>query len=333
MTQKEMDMLSSLFHLPAGITMASIHPSASELVMRVACASASMVCPQCHQPSARLHGNYQRTVADLPCAGRDVILLLTVRKFVCGTSTCPQKIFTERLPELVESSARMTTRLLALVQVIGLVAGGQLGTRLAERFGIAIPASTLLLHLMKLFPPPAPAVRVVGVDDWSWKKGRRYGAILVDLERRKIIDLLQDRSSATFAQWLRQHPEVEIISRDRGTEFAAAARSAAPQARQIADRFHVVHNLADALELLLARCRTEIRQASQQTLPEDQPPPEELAPFLPPPQIWRQQPSSRAEHAYQAHRAEREDRYRQIAALHAHGMTQAAIARRVGVSP
>jgi transposase len=185
---------------------------------------------------------------------------------------------------------------------------------------------------MKQSLPTAPPVRVLGVDDWSWKKGRRYGAILVDLERHKIIDLLPDRSSETFARWLRAHPEVEIISRDRGTEFAAAARTAAPQARQIADRFHIVHNLADALELLLARCRTEIRRASQEILPEDQSPPEKQTPSLPLPQTWRLPPSSRAERIYEAHHAEREDRYRQIAALRRQGMTHAAIAQRVGVS-
>ncbi|MDQ2903741.1 MAG: ISL3 family transposase [Chloroflexota bacterium] len=291
-----------------------------------------MACPECHQLSTRIHGAYQRTVADLPCAGRDVMLLFTVRKFVCGTSTCPQRIFTERLPELVESYARMTTRLLALVQTIGLVAGGQCGTRLAERLGITMPASTLLLHVMKLSPPSTQPVRVLGVDDWSWKKGRRYGAILVDLERHTIIDLLPDRSSETFAKWLCKHLEVEIISRDRGTEFAAAARTAAPQARQIADRFHIVHNLAEALESLLARCRTDIRRANQEILPEDLPLPEKCAASLPSSQTWRQQPSSRAERIYEAHRAEREDRYRQIAALRGQGMTHTAIAQRVGVS-
>ena len=174
------ELLSSVFHFPAGITIDSIDPSTNELVMRIACDLPSMPCPECQQPSARIHSRYQRVVADLPCAGRNVLLLLTVRKFVCGTSTCPQRIFTERLPELVASYARMTTRLLALVQTIGLVAGGQLGTHLAERLGITIPASTLLLHLMKLSLPTTPPVRVLGVDDWSWKKGRRYGAILVE---------------------------------------------------------------------------------------------------------------------------------------------------------
>jgi transposase len=329
MTENEMNWLARVLHLPAGISVASFCASPNELTVHAACQTPSMACPVCHQLSARVHGKYQRTLADLPCAGRRVILLLTVRKFMCATATCSQKIFTERLPELVESYARMTSRLLVLVQAIGLVAGGQQGARLAERNGIAMPAPTLLRHLMKLSPPLAPAVRVLGVDDWSWKKGRRYGAILVDLERHKIIDLLQDRESETFAQWLREHPSVKVISRDRGTEFAAGARKGPPQAIQIADRYHLVHNLVETVEQLLARSRTEIRRASQETLPEDQPLEEVAAPVLPSVEIWRQQPSSRTERIYENHQAEREDLYRQIAALHAQGMAQTEIARRV----
>jgi transposase len=322
------EMLSSVFHFPAGITIDSIDSSVNELVIRVACDVPSMPCPECHQPSARIHSCYQRMVADVPCAGRNVILALTLRKFVCGTSICPRKIFTERLPGLVESYARMTSRLIALVQALGLVAGGQKGTRLADRSGIAITPSTLLRHLMQLPPLMARVVRVLGVDDWSWKKGRRYGTILVDLERRKIIDLLPDRSRETFAQWLREHPKVDIISRDRGTDYAAAAREAAPQARQIADRFHLVRNLADVLEQVLARCRAEIRQGQQELLPELA---ASLLRPLPHPKTWKQQPPQQVERKYQAHRSEREDRFQQIMALRSQGLFFAEIAKRVGM--
>ena len=158
------------------------------------------------------------------------------------------------------------------------------------------------------------------------------GTLLVDLERHEIIDVLEDRESATFAAWLLGHPEVEIISRDRATQYAAAARKAAPQARQVADRFHMVHNLVDALERLLARCRPEICRADQEPSLENGPPPEEPSVSLPSPQVWQQHPTGRAERAYEAHRIEREDRYRQIAALHAQGMKQTEIAKQVGMS-
>src|SRR5438067_7699218 len=234
------EMLASVFHFPAGITIDSIDPSANELVIRIACDFPSMPCPECHQLSARIHSGYQRMVADLPCAGRNVILALTVRKFVCGTPTCPRKIFTERLPGLVESYGRMTGRLIALLQAIGVVAGGQKGTRLAARSGIASTPSTLLRHVMRLPAPPTRAVRVLGVDDFAWKKRFTYGTILVDLERRKIIDVLADRESATVEAWLQEHPEVAFVSRDRGKEFTKAATLGAPQAQQVAERFHVV---------------------------------------------------------------------------------------------
>ena len=215
------EMLSSLFHFPAGITVESVHPSANDLVIRISCCNPSMPCPDCQQPSCRIHSHYQRTVADVPCAGRNVILALTVRKFVCHTPSCPHRIFTERLPELVLSYARMTRRLIWLLQITGLATGGELGMRLAERHGIATTPTTLLRHLMKYPSRKAAPVRVLGVDDWSWKKGRRYGTLLVDLERHEIIDVLEDRGSATFAAWLLEHPEVDIISRDRATQYAA----------------------------------------------------------------------------------------------------------------
>src|SRR5712692_3046066 len=195
--------------------------------------------------------------------------MLTVRKFVCSTPTCSHKIFTERLVGLVESYGRMTPRLIALVQSLGVVAGGQMGTRQADRTGIATTPSTLLRHLMQLPAPVTRAVRVLGLDDFAWKKRFTYGTILVDLERRRIIDVLPDRESATVETWLKKHPEVTIVSRDRGKEFAKAATLGAPQARQVVDRFHLVKNLSEVLREILAHCRVEIRQEdADQLLPQ-----------------------------------------------------------------
>jgi len=326
-----MALLTTLFHLPAGIAVTSVHPSASELVIGVACHTTSMPCPQCHQPSARIHGHYQRTVADLPCAGRTVILALTVRKFVCTTPGCPRRIFTERLPGLVQSYARMTTRLIALVQALGLGAGGQLGTRLADRSAIATTPSTLLRHLMQLPPAVARAVRVLGVDDWSWKKRHRYGTLLVDLERHKIVELLADRESATLERWLRGHPEVEIVSRDRGKDYARAVTRAAPQAQQVVDRFHLVRNLAEVLQKLLAHHRAEIRQPEADLLLAEQGREHPARP-IPTPAAWQQRTPPHIEVAHQARQASRDDRFRQMMALRAHGLTQAAIAKRMGMS-
>src|SRR5258708_38792237 len=164
------ELLSSVFHFPAGITIDSIDPSTNELVMRIACDLPSMPCPECQQPSARIHSRYQRVVADLPCAGRNVLLLLTVRKFVCSTPTCPHKIFTERLPRLVQSYGRMTRRLIALLQALGLGAGGQMSARQTDRSGIATSPATLLRYLMQWPASFARAGRDLGVDEFSWQK-------------------------------------------------------------------------------------------------------------------------------------------------------------------
>ena len=316
MDPREIALFSCVFHLPAEITITSVDPSPTELVMGVACQAPRMEYPEYHQPSARIHGSYQRIVADLPCAGRNVILVLTVRKFVCGTPTCPRKIFTECLPGLVESYARMTTRLIALVQSLGLVAGGQMGTRQAERTGIATTPSTLLRHLMQLPAPVKRAIRVLGFDDFAWKKRFTYGTILVDLERRKIIDVLPDRESVTVETWLKEYPEVDIVSRDRGKEFAKAARLGAPQAQQVVDRFHLVKNLSEVLREILGHCRAEIRQGEAPVSQLEKTGEERTRP-LPTAATWQQRTPVQVKKAHQARQASRDDRYQQMMALRA----------------
>jgi transposase len=331
MESREAVLLASILHFPTGITITSVHPSPTELVIRVACQALSMPCPECHQPSTRIHGNYERTVADLPCAGRNVVLFLTVRKFVCTMPTCSRKIFTERLPGLVSSSARMTPRLIALVQSLGFVAGGQMGTRQADRTGIATTPSTLLRHLMQVPAPALRAVRVIGVDDFAWKKRFTYGTIVVDLERRKIIDVLADRESATVEAWFKAHPEIDVVSRDRGKEFAKAATLGAPQAQQVVDRFHIVKNLGEVLREILGHCRAEIRQG-ETPVPELEKTGEGSAHPLPTATTWQQRTPDHVKKAHLAHQASRDDRYQQMTTLRAQGVTQREVATRMGMS-
>src|SRR3989440_8147029 len=249
----DLDIASLLFSLPDGIFISSVRATTTELVVRITCQRSCAACPLCQQTSERVHGNYVRTVADLPCAGRRVILFLTVRKFVCSTPTCPRQIFTERISDLVQSYARRTNRLREALVALGLATSAQVSERLAPALGMLVSASTLLRRLREVACPPPPSVRILGVDDWSWKKGQTYGTILVDLELRKPIELLADRKEETLTAWLLTHPEIAVISRDRGGEYAAAARKGAPQAQQIADKFHLLKNLRDGLKELMAR--------------------------------------------------------------------------------
>src|SRR5712672_4035795 len=247
------EVLSSILLLPESIAVKAVYPTKTQLTVQIACVLESAACPLCQQPSERIHGSYGRRVADVPCGGRRVILALTVRKFVCSTPTCPRQIFTERLADLVQSYARMTNRLCEQIQTIGFATCGQLGERLAPKLGMGVSGPTLLRRMRTVSIPPPAKVRILGIDDWARKKGQTYGTILVDLERRRTIDLLPDRSTETVVAWLRAHPEVEIVSRDRGSEYAAAAKKGAPQAQQIADKFHLLLNLREKLKELMAR--------------------------------------------------------------------------------
>jgi transposase len=246
----DLDTASLLFSLPDGICISSVRTTTTEVVVHIVCQRPCAACPLCQQPSERVHGTYVRMVADLPCAGRRVILRLSVRKFVCGTPACPRQIFTERLPNLVQSYARMTNRLREALVALGLATSAEVSERVAPQLSMLISAPTLLRRLRAVACPSPTSVRILGVDDWAWKKGQTYGTLLVDLELHKPIELLPDRTEETLTAWLLTHPEIEIIRRDRGGGYAAAARKGAPQAKQIADKFHLVKNLRDGLKEL-----------------------------------------------------------------------------------
>jgi len=229
-------------------------------------------CPLCDQPAARVHSRYARTLADLPWHGVAMRLRLHVRRFFCDTPACARAIFTERLPGIVAPYARRTERLDDWFRVVGFALGGEAGARLLRALGLTASPDTLLARLRATpLRPPAPP-RVVGVDDWSFRKGRTYGTILVDLERRRPIDLLPDREAVTLARWLAGYPSIEIVSRDRAGAYAEGARQGAPQAQQVADRWHLLHNLWEALEGFFVHRKPLVRtlQASAQAAPRQQ---------------------------------------------------------------
>jgi len=344
------EVLSSVLLLPESIAIEAVYPSKTQLTVQIVCVRQSAACPLCQQSSERIHSRYGRTVADVPCGGRRVILALTVRKFVCHTPTCPRKLFTERLPDLVQSYARMTNRLSEHLQILGLATCGQLGERLAPKLGMKVSGPTLLRRMKTVSLPPVARVRVLGIDDWAWKKGQTYGTILVDLERRRTIDLLPDRATETVVAWLRAHPEVEIVSRDRGSEYAAAAKKGAPQAQQIADRFHLLLNLREKLKELMARKQKhlpEIEAAASDAIPDKV---RGGLPVLAPAQpeegtrsFRRMSPRLRAtascscageakEAPSQVSRSNRYARYQAVQILHEQALSEREIARRLKLS-
>jgi transposase len=261
-----------LFPLPEGLELTSISQTAEELLVHVISHRSSSPCPQCATPSSAIHSSYCRHPRDLPCVGRPIRLLFTVRKFFCRNPNCSCKVFAERLPDFIEASSRLTKRLRASVQDIGFATCGKGGEQLSDKLGMGISDATLLWSLFLVPLPEVGKVRVIGVDDWSWRRGKRFGTILVNLETHKIVDLLADREAESVKRWLAAHPEVEMVSRDRGGVYIEGATLGAPQATQVADRWHLLSNLGDAVEEFLIRARIRLPEpvtespASQETL-------------------------------------------------------------------
>ena len=299
-----------------------------EVTVTVRAASLTAPCPCCGTNSKRVQSWYMRTLRDLPASGRLVQVIVRVRRFFCHERTCPRKIFAERFPSLALPRVKCTLRLQATLREVGFALGGEAGARLGKY--LSIPGSPdTLLRLVKGTPlPAASAPRVVGVDEWSWKRRLRYGTLICDLESGRPIAVLPDRSVATVAAWFEKHPTVEIVSRDRSSEFAAAIAQGAPQALQVADRWHLGKNLADSVLILLARCRADIRRALQgQAVP--QPQQAEREPLL---EQEQRPPRARSVQLAQTGRcAQKVDRYTQVVELHQQGLRAADIASRLGI--
>ncbi|MEK6482581.1 ISL3 family transposase [Catalinimonas sp. 4WD22] len=214
-------------------------------------------CPLCHNSSSRIHSHYSRTVADLPWADRQVVLELNVRRFFCDYDSCSRKIFTERLGGTplhpsIAAYARRTARLDHYLETLALLLGGEGAALLAYLLNISTISADTLLNLTRKIPTITfDTPKILGIDEWSIRKGKTYATILVDLENRRPVDLLPDAKSDTVEAWLKEHPGVEIISRDRDTVFAEGARRGAPDAIQVADRWHLLKNLGDALKKML----------------------------------------------------------------------------------
>lgn len=231
--------------------------------------SPSARCPLCARLASRIHSRYTRTIADLPWGTYIVRLHLRIRKFFCRVSSCSRRIFAERVPELAVSHARRTVRQGEIMRVVGLAVGARAGSRLAKRLQMLVSPSTMLRLLRQTPSLNYPTPRVLGVDDFARRKGTTYGTILVDLEKHRPIELLPSRSGDALAAWLREHPGIEIITRDRSTEYTRAITQGAPQAIQVADRFHVLGNLRDALERVLDRNRAKLGGVSLVSLPKE----------------------------------------------------------------
>lgn len=308
--------LAMLLGLPANLHVVKLKIEATALWIEVCSGLDSGVCPRCGTASRQRHSAYIRTLYDAPCIGRVVSVTLHVRKFRCGNSACPQRIFAERFLDYVRPWARKTVRCIQDIMNLGWALGGRGVERIATLLGLRASDQTALRWLRKAPLPTVSSVTILGVDDFAFRRGRSYGTILLDLERRRVIDLLPDRSQETFAAWLRQHPQIQVISRDRGGDYAAGARLGAPQAMQIADRFHLLVNAGEAFERCLTRHSALLTQAAHACAPT-----EATA------RMTKHCPSDIQRR--QERRAARLARYEQVKHLHEQGVAAHHIARQL----
>lgn len=246
-----------------GIRVTEVEQTPADLFLTALAPALSANCPRCGTASTRVHSYSTRRPHDLPIGNLSVQLLLHVRRFRCLHPACPAVTFSERLPTLVAPAAQRTLRLNAALRDLALAFGGQAGARQSVRSAMLASGDTLLRRAHSATPLARPTPRVVGVDDFAFQKGRIYGTILTNGETHAVVDLLPDRTPETVAAWFAQHPGVEVVTRDRSPEYARGVSLGAPGAVQVADRWHVLGNLREALERLLDRLRSHLLSLPQ----------------------------------------------------------------------
>lgn len=308
----------------SGCRLESIQLCGDTVKLKMATSRKEATCPKCGKRSESVHSYYLRHPADLPIGDKFVQLQLRSRRFRCANGACPKVTFAERLPQLLPEYARRTSRLTEAIFQAGLELGGQAATRLLPHLRIAISRDTVLRILRREFRghQPEPSI-VIGIDDWAIRKQMTYGLIVVDLLNRRVIDLLPSRSSETTSEWLRQHPEVEIVARDRSQELRDGITNGAPRAVQVADRFHLLQNLTDTLYKTVQKRHGAIKKLVK-SLHSDTSDNGQRAP---------EPPATVPDTAPTAADFERRARIEQARQLHGSGWTMKAIAEEMGRHP
>ena len=313
---------SLLSLLPVGLVVDQVSVASDRVIVAVHARGAVASCPLCRRPSRRVHSRYLRPLGDLPWQGRVGQLDLQVRRFRCSAPECPRRVFAERLPAAALPRVRRTARLAEAQRRIAFSAGGEAGARLASHLAMPVSGDTLL-RLIQTAPLPAvPTPRVVGIDDWAWRRGQRYGMLIVDLECNRLVDVLPDRDAQTVGAWLNRHPGIEVVARDRAGAYADGVRSGAPEANQVSDRWHLLRNLGEAVARVLDRHHADLRAAAATALEgmQDAQPAADMSSAP----VAELPPSDR--------HAVRRGRFNEALALHAQGWPARPIARAVGVN-
>lgn len=300
----------------AGLRITNVLARGASIRVHAQTASVAARCPACSTLSRRVHSRYERRLLDAAVAGRETVLHLRVRRFFCTAAACFRKIFVEQVDGVTLRHGRISVLAHRLLEPLALASGGRAGARLTGRLGLAVGRMTLLRLVRALPLPSVPALISLGVDDFALRRGHRYGTVLVDMDTHQVVDVLEDRSADSFAAWLRAHPGVEVICRDRGGCYAEGAANGAPDAIQVADRWHLLHNLSEAVYKAVAAHRRCLQPPAEP--PARQQPSEPPAATEPPEGLRAQR--TRARHA-------------EVHALREQGIGVYVIAHRLGLDP
>jgi transposase len=309
-------MSPTLIPDPTQLHLLCLTASSTTITMVVSTKTTTAPCPLCQRSSGRRHSRYHRTLADLPWNGIAVQIRLQTRRFFCDNDACQRRIFTERVPAVAAPYARRTVRLATWLTQVAFAVGGLPGARLLRHGGCTTSRQTLLRLIHSFSVKSTPTPRVLSIDDFAFRRGRTYGTIIVDLERHRVVDLLPDRSADSVATWLDEHPGAEVISRDRGGEYAEGAKRGAREAIQVADRFHLLRNAGEVTRRVLQRHASVV-----QRLPAPGPSHYGLSRLR-----WDREVSR------EKTRAAMRERFEQIHALAAKGLSKQAIARELDIN-